>query len=81
MTIATYESLLTDEVRASGRLPLVAVMGCNDYDTIIGEIMTLFNVLLEPPDKLPDKTEFKGVCMFKSYAHKHGVWFGGAGAH
>lgn len=77
MTIATYESLLEDEYRASGRLPKVAIIGQHDFDALCGEISLNFGVMMRAHVDYKAELQFRGIAIFVTYAHKQGVWFGG----
>jgi hypothetical protein len=78
VSITTYEELLEDEYRASGRLPKVVVLGQHDFDELCGELSRNFGVLLRAKANYDAELQYEGIHIFKSYANKHGVWFGGS---
>lgn len=77
MNITAYEELLEDEFRASGRLPKVVVLGQHDFDDLCGELSRNFGVTLKAKAEYNPELQYRGITVFKCYAHKYGAWFGG----
>lgn len=75
-----YQMRLQQEIAASGRMPKIAVIGEYDFDTLAGELATLYGLELKAREEAPSQLDYFGIAVFKSYDNKHGVWFGGGEA-
>jgi hypothetical protein len=75
MIMDDVKRVIYAEQRASGMMPLVVILGEDDYDTLYGELKTLFNVTLPQIDKYKFD-EYYGCIILKSYSFKQGIFAG-----
>jgi hypothetical protein len=75
-TLAIYANKLRDYVRASGKLPVVAILGGTYYETLRTELLTLFNVNMPDAKEAPRGAQIMGVTVFKGGAEDC-IHFGG----
>jgi hypothetical protein len=76
-TCERYTEALKAFVRATGKTPIVAVLGQHDYMTLGAELRVLFGVRLVAPATVPDRLDYHGVAVFEGDMEE-GIYFGGA---
>lgn len=79
MSIAQYTFELQTYLRVTGHLPLVAIIGREDYEELNAELTTLFSQglpLIVTEEKLKLNI-YNGVVIFQNMMRPHGIAFGG----
>lgn len=74
-----HRRALDEERRANptGHLPVVCVVGSNDYDELMGALMALYGASLVTDKSANERlNEVMGIVTVKSYWFKHGFFFG-----
>lgn len=78
--INQFTAARANEYSSSGTVPCVAVLGYHDFDTLAGELNTMFGLHLDhvwqcAHDRIV-KCEYDGVSIFRSASTPHGIMIG-----
>lgn len=77
-TLETYRKELVAAQHYAGRLPVVCVVGSNDYEALVAELKTMFNAVLvvNAVKKGAVCLDFEGVQILENPSRTQGFNFG-----